>query len=297
MHRPRLSPGGASFAGLLLLAATILGPQLALVAVWAQISLVQLGRTCASLLAALGITLTGPAGGAVLLVGLAVLAAARELGRVRASRQRLQGNRAYPGCLEVQAIAQALGLQGRVELVRDARPLAYTRGLLRCRVVLSTGLVGLLDREELLAVVAHERCHLERREPLRQLLSRLAEAALFFLPAARELARRYRYHRELEADAEAARVAGPEAVDEAFLKIVTLPFSGEGQPAVPAAACGFGLEDPDVLGRKGMGRRGWIVSAIVALVLVLQAGLGLARAEQGALRLAQCTVPPPEIRT
>jgi hypothetical protein len=85
-------------------------------------------------------------------------------------------------------------------LIVDDRPLAFCAGLLRPRVYVSTGALELLDDPALEAVLAHERHHARRRDPLRLAAGRVLARALFFMPGLNELADRRQALAELSAD-------------------------------------------------------------------------------------------------
>ena len=76
-----------------------------------------------------------------------------------------------------------------VQVVSTDEVLCFCIGLLRPRIVVSTGLVNLLDRAELDAVLAHEASHQRRRDPLRLMVASVAIRGLFFVPALTDLAR------------------------------------------------------------------------------------------------------------
>lgn len=284
---PRLSPATRHLTALLGLAGLLLLPQLALIATWAWAWLVQLGRACLSILIVLGSLLTGPAALPLAVSGLAGLAVARALRDVRRRTGLLHAPAQPVRCLELEELAGALGLSGRVQLVSDPRPLAHTLGLWRPRIVVSTGLLGLLDRESLVAVLAHEREHLRCREPLRQLLGIIASSALFFLPLAGELHRRYRWHREVEADDAAARVSSDDAVHRALMQVLSY---GLARPAGQAVLFD-GRESPGLLAPPRLGRAAWAHSLLAAAALTLQVGLGFAGLDSGLQRATQCPLP------
>jgi len=70
-------------------------------------------------------------------------------------------------------------LTGRVELVDSDRPFALAFGLVRPRALVSTGLVRALPPDAASAVVSHEAEHVRRRDPLRQLVARIASAPIW----------------------------------------------------------------------------------------------------------------------
>jgi Zn-dependent protease with chaperone function len=149
-------------------------------------------------------------GVATFAVGFALLRAVRTLrrtGRLSASRSEVPA-----GPLAVEA-ARRVGLTGRLSCFAHPEPIAYTAGLLRPHIWVSTGLCERLDHAGLEAVLWHERAHLIARDPLRVLTARVLAALLFVVPWVGALVERYEVAKELEADREALRRLGsPEAL-------------------------------------------------------------------------------------
>lgn len=81
---------------------------------------------------------------------------------------------------------------------------AFTAGLWTPRIYVSEGLGGRLNRAELSAVLAHERAHVARRDPLRLTVIRALACTLFWIPALRRLADDVSDQVELLADDAAA---------------------------------------------------------------------------------------------
>lgn len=129
------------------------------------------------------------------LVAIAVAAqgAVRE---VRASRRFEQG----------LAAQNPQPLHGGL-LIADPQPRAFCVGLLRPRVYFSTGAVAVLDDDALRAVLAHERRHARRHDPLRLAAGRVLARALFFVPGLAELVTRQQRLAELSADESAVNAA------------------------------------------------------------------------------------------
>ena len=88
----------------------------------------------------------------------------------------------------------------RVYQTPASRPTAFCFGLLRPRIVVSSGLVARLSDEELSAAIWHEIQHARVREPFRCLVARLIASTFFWLPLLRDLFDRYTLMRELDAD-------------------------------------------------------------------------------------------------
>lgn len=106
-------------------------------------------------------------------------------------------------------IVEPLGMDRmRVFFVDDDRPQAFCAGLVRPRVYVSTAALVALDDDELRAVLAHERHHQRRRDPLRLLVVQALGDALFFMPVLRRLRERYAILAELAADEAAVSAAG-----------------------------------------------------------------------------------------
>lgn len=193
-----------AFVSLLLLALLVVAALLLLL-VWQAPSLAQgMWLACESLLSALAGLL--PMAGLLLpaaLLAMAVLLGGGSLGLQLWHTFRLL-RALEPQCRELspemQSMAAELGLSGRLVVVDDGTPYTFSAGLLHPRVWLSTGLISLLSPEELDAVLRHERHHIDRRDPLRVLISRALAHALFFLPVARALRDSFLLAKEVDAD-------------------------------------------------------------------------------------------------
>jgi len=108
----------------------------------------------------------------------------------------------------VAMIASALGLAGRIDVVRDVRPFSFCYWFRRPRICLSTGLIKRLDDSELRAVFLHERYHLRQRDPLRLVIARYFAAGLYVVPVVEELVEYYTLQKEVAADQDAVRAMG-----------------------------------------------------------------------------------------
>ena len=174
----------------------------------------------------------------VLLAGLGLVVTARALaGAVR----ELQASRRFHRFLageQPQALHDAL-------LIDDAQPRAFCAGLLRPRVYVSTGALSLLDDAALSAVLAHERQHACRRDPLRLAVGRVLARALFFLPGLGDLVERQQALAELSADESAVNdlPANRSALARAMLSFSDTPADG-GSAGIDPARVDYLLGDP-----------------------------------------------------
>lgn len=148
----------------------------------------------------------------------------------RALRAVIRGSSArVPRVVQDQAVA--LGCSARLDVIAAREAFAVTYGLVRPRILISTGLAAALAPAEIGAVLAHEHEHLRHRDPLRLLAARLFAAWTCYLPAARWLADSLELRRELTADLAAARHAGRGVLAGALLKVASTPA----YPALTAA--------------------------------------------------------------
>ena len=148
---------------------------------------------------------------------------------------------------------------GDVLVFDEATAQAFCAGLLRPQVYVSTGAVRALSGPQLGAVLAHERHHRRRRDPLRIALGRVLARALFFLPLVRRLHGRYCAMAELAAD-EAAIATAPGGSQT--LAAALLAFADGGRPQ---AAVGIAPERVDQM--LGRAPRWPLPAAVVAAAL------------------------------
>ncbi len=181
--------------------------------------------------------------------------------------RRLLRSAGQPPPAPVRAAAQRLGVDGRVDIVAVGEAFAVTHGLWRPRILLSTGLVEALDTAELTAVLAHERHHLDARDPLRVLGGRLLGGYGWFLPVLAWWMRRAAVRREVAADRAATTRAGVAAVAGALLKLADRPT-----PAAVAAANPAGNLPERIAHLEGQPPRrhpvrGWLLGGATVLNL------------------------------
>lgn len=117
-------------------------------------------------------------------------------------------------------IGERLGLTDRLTYLDAPVAMACCYGFARPRVAVSAGLLARLDDDELLAVLAHERHHVEREDPARYLGLRILAAAAFMFPVARAFRLRQEARIELAADRAALAVASRGALAGALLTVL-----------------------------------------------------------------------------
>ncbi len=149
------------------------------------------------------------------LVGLALLLAAR---------LAVGGVSAVVGALRLAVTRRQLDRscvpRAGMRVLPVDEPQAFLLGVFRPRLFVTRGLLGLDRARDAEVVIAHERAHLERRDPLRRQLARIGLP--FHLPGvARAIERRLARAHEMAADAEAAREVGSrERVAETLVQVM-----------------------------------------------------------------------------
>jgi hypothetical protein len=196
-------------------------------------------------------------GVAVLLRGVTALARLARAGRATA---------------RLAADPVALGDE-RVWVLPTRGLVAFSAGWLRPRTFVSAGALGDLGAAELSAVLAHERRHRLRRDPLRRGLRHALCECFFFLPGLRRLSREDDEAAEAAADAAALRESdGPRPLAAALLR-----FDG-------AAGCAVSARRVDRLCGMGGGRSradGGVLAAACAAVGLLAFALLVVAVDPG----------------
>jgi beta-lactamase regulating signal transducer with metallopeptidase domain len=85
-------------------------------------------------------------------------------------------------------------------VISQPSPLAITMGFIHPKIILSTGLIWLLNTEELKAVISHEMYHQENRDPLTLFLMSLCSSTMWYIPILKWFNQKYRIMNELLAD-------------------------------------------------------------------------------------------------
>jgi beta-lactamase regulating signal transducer with metallopeptidase domain len=130
---------------------------------------------------------------------------------------------ASPPTPALHQVAEEMGLVGRIELIESAAPFSFVHGLSDPRVAISRGFLEALEAEELRAVLAHERYHVRKLDPLRATVGATLAGALFLIPTCGALRDRYLKGRELAADRAAAASCGARPLSGALLKALDGP--------------------------------------------------------------------------
>ncbi|WDL99104.1 M56 family metallopeptidase [Alicyclobacillus sp. ALC3] len=134
------------------------------------------------------------------------------------------------------SVPGAISPLARWYVLQDGRSAAFTCGLLRPAVVLSTGLLQTLDEQALVAVMHHEAAHAKSYDPLQQSLLWVLRDALGPL-GMDALYSRYLIRREILADEAALAAFGGD--DAPLLSALLSTATGPGYPEVETWSAGL----------------------------------------------------------
>ena len=122
--------------------------------------------------------------------------------------------------------------KGKFIVTSCSVPIAVTMGFVNPKIVLSTGLLDLLDENELEAVIYHELHHKQHRDPLKIFLLSLFASIMWYIPILKWFHQRYKIVKEVLADDYAINKLGSSRdLGSALLKMVktgkqaNMPFS------------------------------------------------------------------------
>ncbi|MGI8403994.1 MAG: M56 family metallopeptidase [Thermomicrobiales bacterium] len=169
---------------------------------------------------------------------------------------------------QVETVAIATGLNGRLDVIDSYRPFGFVYGWMRPRVCVSTELIERLTPRELEAVFHHEWWHLHQRDPIRLFILRAIVVGLFFVPSLRQLLQDYVVAAEIAADRHAVDAMGDRRwLASALAKTMGLPlampaFEGQADARIAALAG----ESPR---SRSVFPRFWVTALMVELVILI----------------------------
>ncbi|MBS1149842.1 MAG: peptidase BlaR1 [Myxococcaceae bacterium] len=176
--------------------------------------------------------------------------------------------RASSDLAQLEALGQVQQSRFPIVWLPGGPRLCLAAGVLRRRILVSVSLAEQLEPAQLEAALAHERAHLQRRDPLVSILIQLG--ALGLLPfVARFLAGEHAALTEEACDQDAAHQVGePALVAEALVKVAALA-----SPSGPALAFGRGVLESRV---RALLRLSLAQQIPLRLPLLIVAAAGLA---------------------
>jgi beta-lactamase regulating signal transducer with metallopeptidase domain len=109
-------------------------------------------------------------------------------------------NSNYPG---LGTILEKLSLTGKVIVMDRSKPQAFCFGITNPKIYVSTGMIRLMNMNELEAILRHEKSHLRHKDALTLFLASMIQSLFPFFPVISDFVRIYRTDREINADSEA----------------------------------------------------------------------------------------------
>ncbi|MFC0478212.1 M56 family metallopeptidase [Robertmurraya beringensis] len=130
-------------------------------------------------------------------------------------------------------IRTTFGHNDQLIVVKSSSVLAFTMGYIKPTIVLSTGLIQLLEKDELRAVIEHETFHKNNCDPLKVFLLEIIAQSLWFIPLTHWCQQNYSIISEILADEYAVRKMGSEMeLSTALIKLIKYHVSLKTTPSL-----------------------------------------------------------------
>ncbi|KWU61014.1 MULTISPECIES: M56 family metallopeptidase [Priestia] len=120
---------------------------------------------------------------------------------------------------EIETFEQKYLIQ--IHVTEDKQPVAFTYGFIYPQIVISTGLIQILEADEVEAVLEHEYCHYKNKDPFKLSVCKCLARLFFFLPISQKRLKNYVTQKELAADNFAIEQVGLKPVVSALYKLMT----------------------------------------------------------------------------
>lgn len=112
-------------------------------------------------------------------------------------------------------------MKNSILCVESTSNFAFTYGLLRPKIIVSTSLIEILDEDELVAVLLHEICHCQQRDPLKLYTIRFLFSKVWRFKLIAKLTNFFLFTMELRADEYATRLSDRSwSLASALLKVI-----------------------------------------------------------------------------
>ncbi len=121
-------------------------------------------------------------------------------------RQRVIANQKFNK--ELNLLLKELNLQDKGYVVKGGKPFAFCLGIINPKIYISTKMLSLMNKNELAAVLIHEKYHLEHRDTFIMLILSIAKSLFPFFPAFSDFSRNYHIEQEIKADHKALKSLG-----------------------------------------------------------------------------------------
>ncbi len=109
---------------------------------------------------------------------------------------------------EITKLINRLELSTKIQLIKSKKPFAFCLGVFNQKVYISTGLVSLFTKKEIIAVLRHEQYHIENHDTVTMVVASIVRSLFPFSPYIVNLIKNYRIEREIAADKFAIQITG-----------------------------------------------------------------------------------------
>lgn len=109
---------------------------------------------------------------------------------------------------KIRLTNQKYQLKDKTIVIRDNKPFAFCFGLVHPKIYISTATLAIATRQELEAILIHERYHLQKNDPIIVLLISTVKSLFPFIPLFSDFLKSFQIEQELKADQEVIRVVG-----------------------------------------------------------------------------------------
>jgi len=158
---------------------------------------------------------------------------------IKIGRQVIESKRLSKRLLEgkdnelTSLIQTTYGPNENLIVVKSDSVLAFTMGYIKPIIVLSTGLIQMLEKDELRAVIEHETFHKNNHDPLKVFMLEIIAQSLWFIPLTQWCQQNYSIISEILADEYAVRKMGSEMeLSTALIKLIKYHVSLKTTPSL-----------------------------------------------------------------
>lgn len=121
----------------------------------------------------------------------------------------------------LKSLENKYALHDSLFLISSPKPLAFSSGIIKPKIYISTGLLKILNTKELEAVLLHEKQHIKQYDTLLIYLFSFLRNIFLFLPIFHDILDFISIKREIQADRLAIRYVGVAPLTSAFQKLLS----------------------------------------------------------------------------
>lgn len=129
----------------------------------------------------------------------------------------------------VWKIGQELNIADKLQVVNSSDFLSFSYGLFNPKICVSLDLTKSLSRNELKAVLIHERNHINNNDPAKILLGQVFTSMFFFIPVLKDIHNSFVISKEVDADKSVfAELRSNRSLKSALTKVLTFSYMPQG---------------------------------------------------------------------